>query len=398
MNEQERLQEMNRRAFLRAAAGAGLPLAALLHEGAVSGQASGTPPDRNLPGLIIREKMPENLEFPFASLDSLLTPNDRFYVRSHFAVPTLDAQTWRLKVEGAVRTPLELSLEDLKKMSSRTVPATLECAGNGRVYLSPAVKGAQWGLGAVSNAEWTGVSLGAVLQMAGLLPGAVEVILEGADGGEIKDPPKPTGPIRFARSLPLSRANRPEVLLAYRMNGEELPVSHGFPLRGIVPGWYGVASVKWLTRLIVTDRPFNGHFQSVDYAVWERTNGIPTRVPLTEMQIKSEIARPDTHELLAANSVYRLFGAAWTGDSEIAKVEVSTDGGRNWQPAKLLGKSLRHAWRFWEMQWNVPAQRGRVTLLARATDLRGKTQPLQRQPDSENYIINHVLPVEVDVR
>ncbi|MCW3100587.1 MAG: yedY [Chthonomonadaceae bacterium] len=399
MSDEQRLHGMDRRGFLRAAA-VGFPLAALLPEGRAQAQtpvATGQE-IRRLPGMIIREKMPENLEFPFSTLDTFLTPNDRFYVRSHFAVPTLDATTWRLRVEGAVKTPLELTLADLMQMPSRTTPATLECAGNGRVFLSPAAKGAQWELGAVSNAEWTGVSLGAVLQRAGVLPGAVEVVLEGADSGEIKDPPKPSGPIHFARSLPLAQADRPDVLLAYHMNGAELPAAHGFPLRGVVPGWYGVASVKWLTRLIVTDHPFNGHFQSVDYAIWERNNGLPTRVPITEMQVKSQIARPDMREAVATGSVYRIYGAAWTGDSEIVKVEVSADGGMSWQPTKLLGKPTRFTWRFWEMKWNVPTAPGRYTLLSRATDGRGRIQPLQRQPDAENYLIHHSLPIDVDVR
>jgi DMSO/TMAO reductase YedYZ molybdopterin-dependent catalytic subunit len=400
MNENRRLRKpgMDRRDFLRAAA-LGIPLTALMHGEHAQGQTPLTTAQesRRLPGMIIREKIPENLEFPFSTLDTLVTPNDRFYVRSHFAVPTLDPATWRLRVEGAVKTTLDLTLADLMQMPARTTPATLECAGNGRVFLSPATKGAQWELGAVSNAEWTGVSLGAVLRRAGVLPGAVEVVLEGADSGEIKDPPKPSGPLHFARSLPLAQAERPEVLLAYRMNGAELPAAHGFPLRGVVPGWYGVASVKWLTRLVVTDRPFHGHFQSVDYAIWERTNGLPTRVPITEMQVKSQIARPDMRETIAAGTVYRVYGAAWTGDSDITQVEVSADGGLTWQPTKLLGKSTRFTWRFWELKWNVPTQRGRYTLLSRATDGRGRTQPLLRQPDAENYLIHHALPIDVDV-
>ena len=240
--------------------------------------------------------------------------------------------------------------------------------------------------------------LGAILNQAGLRPEAVEVILEGADSGEIKDPPKPNGAIHFARSLPLSRANRPDVLLAYRMNGDPLPLSHGFPLRAVVPGWYGMASVKWLTRIIVTDRPFNGYFQTVDYARWERPNGIPTRVPLTEMQVKSEIARPDMREVVTAGSAYRVFGAAWTGDADIERVEISPDGGQTWERAQLLDKPVRYAWRFWEYQWRVPAKQGRYTLLSRATDTQNRAQPMQRQPDTENYMINHVLPIDVDVR
>lgn len=391
---------VNRRAFLRNAAGAGAPLALLLHEeGAI---AQTTPPatqsETRLPGLIIREKMPENLEFPFSSLNSFLTPNERFYIRSHFAVPTLDKQSWRLKVEGAVRTPLELTYDDLLKMPSRTGAATLECAGNGRVFLIPAAKGAQWQLGAVSNAEWMGVPLQAVLERAGVRPGAVEVILEGADSGEIKEPPRPTGAIHFARSLPLALANRPDVLLAYRMNGEELAPSHGFPLRAVVPGWYGMASVKWLTRIIVTERPFHGYFQSVDYALWERPHDVPTRVPITEMQIKSQIARPDMHDVVAAGSTYRIYGAAWTGDADVKQVEVSVDGGKTWMETRLLGKAMRHAWRFWELNWQVPTERGSYTLLSRATDARGNVQAMQRQPDRESYLINHTLPIEVEVR
>ena len=400
--------DWQRRAFLRGAAGAALmPLLGRWSGGRANAQTSGALPTNRLPpgentagspGLIIREKMPENLEFPFSSLNSYITPNDRFYVRSHFAVPTIDRANWRLKVEGAVKTPLELSYDDLMRMNAQTTTATLECAGNARVFLSPAAKGAQWGLGAVSNAEWAGVPLGAVLQRAGVDPNAVEVIFEGADMGEIKDPPKPTGAIHFARSLPLSHALLPGVLLAHHMNGEPLPVSHGFPLRLVVPGWYGMASVKWLTRIIVTPQPFNGHFQSVDYATWQRPYGIPTRVALTEMQIKSEIARPDMREVIKAGSVYRVFGAAWTGDSDIARVEVSADSGSTWQNAQLTGAPARHAWRFWEYKWAVPTRAGRYTLLSRATDARGNVQSMQRQPDLENYVINYALPIDVDVK
>ncbi|MGC4046744.1 MAG: sulfite oxidase [Armatimonas sp.] len=370
---------------------AGISLSALLMETA----EAQTPP---LPGLIVREKRPENLEFPFGSLSSLVTPNDRFYVRSHFAVPQMDRNSWRLVVEGAVKERLELTYEELVKMTPRTLPATLECAGNSRVFLSPTANGVQWQLGAVSNAEWTGVPLQAVLQRAGVLPGAVEVILEGADTGEIKNPPKPAGMIHYSRSLPLERANRPEVLLAYRMNGQELPLSHGFPVRAIVPGWYGMASVKWLTRLIVVDKPYHGHFQTIDYAIWETTHGVKSRIPVTEIQVKAEIARPEMQESIAAGSTYRISGAAWTGDSEIAKVEVSTDEGKTWEVARLLGASARYAWRLWEYSWKVPTQSGRYTLMARATDAKGNTQPMERQPDRENYMINHVLPIEVNVR
>jgi DMSO/TMAO reductase YedYZ molybdopterin-dependent catalytic subunit len=348
-------------------------------------------------GMIVRQRSPENLEFPFHTLERWITPNDRFYVRNHFAVPNLDPRAWRLRVEGAVRQALQISAEDLRRLPSRTVTVTLECAGNGRCLLNPAVRGVQWGLGAVSNAEWTGVPLAAVLERAGLRDGAVDVVLEGADTGPA--PNEPTlGTIPFARSLPLAKARSPEVLLACRMNGADLPLAHGFPLRAVVPGWYGVASVKWLTRVVVTDRPFAGFWQTLDYTVVERNRGLPVLAPITEMQVKAEIARPRAGEAVPPNASFRVFGAAWTGESEIARVEVSTDGARTWTAARLLGEPVRFAWRLWEYPWQTPAGPGRVRLAVRATDARGRTQPLERDGGRRNYMINHVAPVEVEVR
>ena len=349
------------------------------------------------PGLIIRQRQPENLEFPFDTLDSFLTPNDRFYVRSHFAAPVLDAPNWRLRIEGAVERPVEIGYEELRQMDARTQPATLECAGNGRVFLSPVVRGVQWELGAVSTAEWTGVPLAAILERAGVRQGAVEVVLVGADSGEIRDPPRPAGAIHFARSLPVAKALSPETLLAYKMNGVDLSTSHGFPLRAVVPGWYGVASVKWLTRIIVVDKPFQGHFQTIDYAIFERRDGLPVRVPITELQTKAAIARPVTHEVIAAGSPYTISGAAWGGQSPVRRVDVSTDGGSNWAQATLNDRSHPFAWRFWSYTWRSP-EKGHAFVMARATDAAGRVQPMQRDPDRDNYMVSHVLPIEIEVR
>lgn len=375
-----------RREFLVRAA-TGFPLSYLLLQQFAHAQT--TADEKSPSGLIVRGRQPDNLESPFAELTDFYTPNERFYVRSHFAVPTIDVSTWRLRVEGAVERPLELSYTDLLALPSRTVDATLECAGNGRRFLNPPTKGVQWGLGAVSNARWTGVSLGAILKKAGVRNGAVEVILEGADSGEPKDPPKPTGPIRFARSLPIAKATHPDVLLAHRMNDAVLPQAHGFPIRTVVPGWYSVASIKWLSRIVVTKEPFHGHFQSVDYAIWQRRFDLPNRVALTQMQVKAQIARPASGETVKAGTTYPIRGWAWTGEAEIAKVEVSTDNGQTWNLAKLTGDKKRATWRAWEYLWNVTV--GEANLLARATDTDGNTQPLQRQPDRENYMVNHVL-------
>jgi DMSO/TMAO reductase YedYZ molybdopterin-dependent catalytic subunit len=348
-------------------------------------------------GLIVREQDPLNLEMPFSSLSGFITPNESFYVRCHFPIPEISAPQWRLKVEGEVEGPVEFSYDGLLGMESCTIAATLECAGNNRIFLEPKVKGVQWGLGAVGNASWTGVPLSAVLERAKLKADAVEVILEGADEGEVDKSPKPGGKISFCRSLPLSKA-RADVLLAYAMNGEKLSATHGFPLRAIVPGWFAVASVKWLRRIVVTNRPFYGFYQSLDYSYWDRSGPLPTLAPLAELQTKAEIARPDNGETIAANSAYRIHGAAWTGTGEIIRVEVSVDSGNTWQAAKLLGEPVKNAWRLWEYRWRTPANAGRYKIVARATDSRGMSQPVDRSSDRGTYMINHLLPVEVEIR
>ena len=347
-------------------------------------------------GLIVREQEPLNLEMPFSSLDGFITPNESFYVRCHFPIPEISASDWRLKIEGDVEAPYELSYDDLRGMESRTIAATLECAGNNRIFLEPKVKGVQWALGAVGNASWTGVPLASLLERARPKAGTIEVILEGADEGEVDKTPRPSGKISFCRSLPLSKA-REDVLLAYEMNGERLSSSHGFPLRAIVPGWYAMASVKWLRRIIVTERPFNGFYQSLDYTYWDRSGPLPTLAPLTEQQTKAEIARPEMGEMIAANSVYRIHGAAWTGAGDITRVEVSFDSGQSWADANLLGEPVKNAWRLWEYDWRTPATAGRYRIMARATDSGGGVQPIEHSADRGTYMINHLLPVEGDV-
>src|SRR5216684_8980418 len=278
-------------------------------------------------GLIIRQKEPRNLESPFDRIDSYLTPTELFYIRSHFPIPNLDRASYQLRIDGAVRHPFALSCEELRSMRSETRVATLECAGNSRVFLVPQVQGAQWELGAVSNAEWTGVPLRALLERAGLAEDACEIVLEGADRGMPKEEPLPPGPISYSWSLPRAKALRSEVLIAYQMNGRDLPRDHGFPVRAIVPGHYGMASVKWLTRIEAVREPFQGYWQTSDYAYWDSMDGNPVRRPLAEMQLKSEIARPRVYETLAPNRIYTISGAAWAGETEVTEIAVSTDGG-----------------------------------------------------------------------
>jgi DMSO/TMAO reductase YedYZ molybdopterin-dependent catalytic subunit len=182
------------------------------------------------------------------------------------------------------------------------------------------------------------------------------------------------------------------------MNGADLPASHGFPLRLVVPDWYGMSSVKWLQRITVSNRPFAGYFQTFDYTIFERRDGEPQVAPISEMQIKAEIAQPTAGQMLAMNTPIRVHGAAWTGESAVEGVDVSTDGGQTWAPARLLGERVPHAWRLWEFPWQTPARARAVTLMARATGTRDQQQPMERDRDRRNYVVNHVQPVEVMVR
>ncbi len=241
--------EFDRRTFLAKVA---VAVGATAVPGQVRAEAQAQPTDStsigNFPGLLTREHEPKNLEYPFPTLSSTVVPTNQFFVRGHFPIPRLDAVTWSLKVDGAVNKPLSLSYEDLLKLPSKTFTATIECAGNGRGFLVPRANGVLWEFGGVGNAEWTGVPLATVLERAGIKEGAVEVILQGADSGAVNSDPKSPGPVHFERSLPLEKARRPEVLLAYQMNGKPLTPEHGSPVRALVAGWYGMASVKWLKR------------------------------------------------------------------------------------------------------------------------------------------------------
>jgi DMSO/TMAO reductase YedYZ molybdopterin-dependent catalytic subunit len=348
-------------------------------------------------GLIIRQKEPRNLEAPFDRIDSYLTPTELFYIRSHFPTPKLDRASYQLRIDGAVRHPFTLSYEELRNMRSETRVATLECAGNGRVFLVPQVQGAQWELGAVSNAEWTGVPLRALLERAELAEDVCEIALEGADRGTPKEEPLPPGPISYVWSVPLAKAMQSEVLIAYAMNGRDLSRDHGFPIRAIVPGHYGMASVKWLTRIEAVREPFRGYWQTTDYAYWASKGGEPVRRALGEMKLKSQIARPRVYETLPANRIYTICGAAWAGETDVIGIAVSTDGGQTWAEADFVDPVRRHAWRRWRFDWLTPKKAGEYTLLARAKDANGVLQPSEHDQNYGVYVINHSLPIEVFV-
>jgi DMSO/TMAO reductase YedYZ molybdopterin-dependent catalytic subunit len=354
---------------------------------------------RHLPsmGLITRQQQPKNLETAADQLASFLTPTELFYIRSHFPAPMLDVSAYQLRVDGAVKKPFSLNYDDLRAMPSETRVALLECAGNGRVFMVPQVEGAQWELGAVGNAEWTGVPLRVLLERAGMEEDVCEIVLEGADHGIPVEKPIPPGPISYSRSIPRDKAIQSEVLIAYQMNGRALPLDHGYPVRAIVPGHYGMASVKWLTHIQAVRAPFHGYWQTSDYGYWSYLDGKPVRRPLGEMKVKSEIVRPSVYETIAPNQIYTVLGAAWAGDTEVTEVSVSTDGGQTWNKAEFLDPAQRHTWRHWKYNWLTPEKPGKYTLLARAKDASGNVQPNQHDPNHGTYVIDHPLPIEVIV-
>jgi DMSO/TMAO reductase YedYZ molybdopterin-dependent catalytic subunit len=380
---------MNRRDWLKLTPLAALPL--------LANRGFGQDAPRPFPGMTVRMQTPQNLEYPMTELQSFLTPTEQFYIRSHFPTPKLDAD-FSLTVSGHVETPLKLSLSELKALSQVEMPLTLECAGNGRVFLVPQVRGLQWANGAVGTATWGGVSLAAVLERAKLKPGAVEVLLVGADSGAVtSDPPSP-GVIPFDRSIPITKAIKPETILATQMNGEPLTASHGAPLRAVIGGWFGMAAVKWLKQIIVLDKPYNGFWQSLDYSYFERKNGLPSLTPITAMLPKAVIARPAMSEVIPVGKPYKITGVAWAGEEEIARVEISLDGGTTWADVTLMGEKKPFCWRLWEFVWANPGPRGPVKLVAKATTTSGSTQPLTRDADRRTYMINHLVPTEVLVK
>jgi DMSO/TMAO reductase YedYZ molybdopterin-dependent catalytic subunit len=283
-------------------------------------------------------------------------------------------------------------------MPRTTLAAVVECAGNGRVYYEPAREGLQWQNGAVGNAEWTGVLLREVLEATGVKGDAQEVLLVGADSGVVDSNKKTAspGPIAFARSLPLRKALSDSVLLAYSMNDEPLTRDHGHPLRAVVGGWFGMAWVKWIKHIRVLERPFLGYWQARDYFRWERGAGEPMLVPLSEMEVKSQIARPTNGSNLIVAQPYRIFGAAWSGEAAIQRVEVCAGDGEGWREARLLDNECQHAWRLWECVW-TPSELGRYRLRCRATDRAGRVQPELQRSDCESYVANWIVPVEVAV-
>ena len=343
----------------------------------------------NTKNIVTIEHEPQIGETPVRALDAWLTPNPHFYVRNHFSIPDIRCSTWSLSIDGLVTRERRFTLQQLKRLPRVTLPVTMECAGNNRSDLDPPTPGNQFQNGAISTAYWAGVRLSEVLKSAGIRPNAREVLFEGHDTGR----PEPgESEMPYTRSLPIDVALHPDTLLAYEMNGQELPKEHGHPLRLIVPGWYGMASVKWLRKLTVLDTRYSGYFQGHKYVIEDET-GSP--VPLTTIGVKSLIGKPTDGGTVSMGNVC-VTGMAWSGQERIARVDVSSDNGATWESADIIGPSEKYAWQKWHFTWSPPAP-GDYTLMSRAVDERGNVQPMKSRWNRLGYMVNGVKPVDVTV-
>ena len=335
-----------------------------------------------------------NHGMPLEALRWDVTPIGLHYLLTHYDIPDVDVADWRLSVDGLVERPLTLSLDDLRARPAVEVAVTMECAGNGRVHVEPHVVSQPWLLEAVGTARWRGVTVSSVLEDAGVKEGAVEVLFTGLDRGVEGEEEQ-----AYERSLPVTQLLEGEALLAYEVNGVPLPPQHGYPLRLVVPGWYGMTSVKWLSRIAVLDAPFAGYQMRHSYRV--RHEEDEPGEPITAIAPRSLMIPPGIPEFLSRARVVEagrceIVGRAWSGAAEIAGVDVSTDGGGTWSAAELGDAALgRWAWRSWRFAWD--AEPGERELCCRARDAAGNEQPLEPPWNLGGYVNNAVQRVSVTV-
>jgi len=345
--------------------------------------------------MLVHNDFPEDLETPVEYFTTWLTPNDAFFVRQHLPRPRVTAESYKLEIGGIVSQPVTLTLADLRRLPQHTVPATLECAGNGRANYRPKLPGLQWTKGAIGNAEWRGPRVRDVLARAGVASGAAYIDCDGADVGVAKTPD-------FIRSIPLRKAQHDSTIVALEMNGAPLPELHGSPARLIVPGWDGASWVKWLTRMTVSAQPDGGFYMNPAYRMPKNpvAPGTAARpedmVVLEGMAVKSFFVMPAAGAKMPAGAPVALSGVAWAGEERIVRVEVSTDGGSRWSDARLGREDFHFAWRLWNFDWK-PARPGAHILCSRATDSAGRVQPIEPDWNPSGYLWNAVDRVGVVV-
>jgi sulfite oxidase len=346
-------------------------------------------------GMIVRSYRFVDLESPVEYFNTWLTPVPHFFVRNHMHEPSeLNTPDWRLSIGGEVEKPLIVSLAELSKLETHSVVNTLECAGNGRSLHRPQVPGVQWGKGAVGTARFSGPRLRDVLQRAEVKSTGKHVMFRGLDEVPGKVPP-------FIRSIPIEKALDADTLIATHMNGSPLTRHHGSPARALVPGWIGAASCKWITEIKVLDKEFAGNFMSPAYRFpnqpgkpGDAVNPEDTH-PVTALGVKSVISAPSDGARLKSGRV-AVHGAAWAGEADIAKVEISTDGGTTWNPATLSHDQAHYAWRLWTYDWK-PARSGDHTIMSRATDSQSRTQPSTAVWNPSGYLYNAIDQVNIHV-
>lgn len=390
----EQDQQVSRRSLLKRFAGlaAWVFLTRWLTTATAGDDESGSRPRDPL---ISRVTRPFDAETPVREFTSFLTPNDRFFVRSHFGPPApeqISEANWQLRVDGLVEQPRTFKLHELRQMEVVTITAVLQCSGNGRAFHRPKTPGVQWARGAVGNARWTGVRLRDVLAQAGVRPEARHVQFQGADRPVVSSVPL------FTRSIPLEKALHPDTILAYDMNGRPLPLLHGAPLRVVTPGWMADSCTKWLTEITVQAEESKGYYMQTAYRVpiSPADLGGPVTAPVEAMVVKSIIAGPSEGETVKAGPV-SIHGVAWSNGAKIATVEVSIDEGNNWVPARLVGEDHPYAWRQWQYVWTARSP-GTFAILCRATDVQGATQPATSPWNPSGFLWNGWDRVVVTVR
>ena len=327
-----------------------------------------------------------NRGMPLEGLRYPVTPTGMHYLLVHYDIPEVNVNEWRLKVGGLVSRPMSLALEEIRKRPARTIAVTMECAGNGRALFAPRRISQPWLFEAIGTGEWTGTPLRGILEQAGLRHQAAEIVFTGLDrgveGGEVQV---------YQRSLTVSEAVRDEVLLAYEMNGEPLQPQHGYPLRLLVPGWYGMTSVKWLQRIEAVAEPFQGYQMARVYR-YAQTADEPGEA-VTLIRVRALMIPPGIPDFLTRTRLVQagtvtLTGKSWAGRLSVSRVEVSVDGGHTWSDAQLSKPLSPFAWRTWTFLWN--ARRGTHTLCVRATDSEGSVQPMEQQWNFGGYGNNSV--------
>lgn len=342
------------------------------------------------PYLITRTLNPENQETPIHFIHKDFVSDKLFYRRNHFSYPNFSFY-W-LIVDGLVNFSRTFSLQEIQSLPSKTVKTVLECAGNKRGFFKPKVFGEQWQKGALSQGIWKGVLLRTLLGFTGVMETAREVVFEGYDFGERTDSNQVT---HFRRSLPIEKALHPDTIIAYEYNGKPIPFKHGFPLRLIVPEWYGMASVKWVKRITVVGHEFKGPFQAVDYVYYPKKESDEGKLPVTTMKINSTIQQPLDRKILNTGD-HIISGISWTGNGLVTKVEVSVDGGTNWSPVDFERSPERYVWVRWSYKWEV-LEKGEYTIMSRAVDSKGQVQPPEAKWNRKGYGFNAIDVIRVKV-